>query len=366
MTSQDGHRHCHEDARGGTQRAMTPDDNRLASPARLSGPTPVAADARELRCMFAALEQLGYDLDRLLASAGMHRTDVEDPEAYLSPRACALVFALAQRERRVTNLALQLALRIPVGTTPLLEYLIVSSDSVEQGLHRLARYIRLFNSSIHVVVNDEDDPARVVVDSGADPFLSEFIVALSVLRFMRETDDQLKVAYVSFMHDPDDVSEYGRVLRCPIHAPAAWNGWAISKDALRLPLRRRDPTLRRWLERQAANMLARLPANTNVRDEVRHVLATQVTAGDIGIDVVARRLATTPRTLQRRLARAGTSFDALRDDARKQAAELYLADTTLTITEVAYLLGYSEPTAFHRAFKRWRGTTPQAFRRRRR
>src|SRR6266849_6551672 len=336
MTSQDGHRHCHEDARGGTQRAMTPDDNRLASPARLSGPTPVgaAADARELRCMFAALEQLGYDLDRLLASAGMHRTDVEDPEAYLSPRACALVFALAQRERRVTNLALQLALRIPVGTTPLLEYLIVSSDSVEQGLHRLARYIRLFNSSIHVVVNDEDDPARVVVDSGADPFLSEFIVALSVLRFMRETDDQLKVAYVSFMHDPDDVSEYGRVLRCPIHAPAAWNGWAISKDALRLPLRRRDPTLRRWLERQAANMLA-------------------------------RRLATTPRTLQRRLARAGTSFDALRDDARKQAAELYLADTTLTITEVAYLLGYSEPTAFHRAFKRWRGTTPQAFRLRR-
>src|SRR6266849_2872528 len=117
MTSQDGHRHCHEDARGGTQRAMTPDDNRLASPARLSGPTPVgaAADARELRSMFAALEQLGYDLDRLLASA--------------------VVFALAQRERRVTNLVLQLALRIPVGTTPLLEYLIVSLFFVEHGLH---------------------------------------------------------------------------------------------------------------------------------------------------------------------------------------------------------------------------------------
>ena len=87
-----------------------------------------------------------------------------------------------------------------------------------------------------------------------------------------------------------------------------------------------------------------------------------MTSGEMRIDVVARRLATTPRTLQRRLARAGTSFDALCDDARKQAARTYLADTTLTIAEVTYLLGYSEPSAFHRAFRRWHGTTPQAFR----
>jgi AraC-like DNA-binding protein len=77
---------------------------------------------------------------------------------------------------------------------------------------------------------------------------------------------------------------------------------------------------------------------------------------------VARRLATTPRTLQHRLRRAGTSFETLCDDARKKAAEAYLTDTTLSITEVTYLLGYSEPTAFHRAFRRWHGTTPQLFR----
>ncbi len=68
------------------------------------------------------------------------------------------------------------------------------------------------------------------------------------------------------------------------------------------------------------------------------------------------------RTLQRRLARAGTSFEALCDDARRTAAETYLRDTTLSISEVTYLLGYSEPAAFHRAFKRWHGKTPLAFR----
>jgi AraC-like DNA-binding protein len=67
-------------------------------------------------------------------------------------------------------------------------------------------------------------------------------------------------------------------------------------------------------------------------------------------------------TLQRRLPQAGTSFEGLCDDARREAAQTYLADATLSIAEVTYLLGYSEPTAFHRAFKRWHGTTPQAFR----
>lgn len=314
--------------------------------------------------MLGVLEQLGYDLDGPLASAGLQRADFEDLDSYISPTACALVFARARQQRRVPNLALHLALRTPVGTTPLLDYLIVSSDSVGQGLQRLARYLRLVNPGIRLVIDDVGDPAEIVVDSGGDPFGAELTISLSVVRFMRETDDQLKAAYVAFTHDPDDVSEYARVLGCPIRAGASSNAWAVSKEALRLPLRRRDPALRRWLERQAADMLARLPAGSDARDEVRRVLATQVTAGDISIGVVARRLATTPRTLQRRLAQSGTSFDALRDDARRQAAEVYLADATLSIGEVAYLLGYSEPGALHRAFKRWHGTTPQAFRER--
>ena len=136
----------------------------------------------------------------------------------------------------------------------------------------------------------------------------------------------------------------------------------MPKPALELPLRRRDPVLRGWLERQAAAILARLPASGDACDEVRAVLSAQATAGEMTIEAVARRLSTTPRTLQRRLARGGTSFETLRDDARRHAAELYLSGTTLTIAEVTYLLGYSEPTAFHRAFRRWHGTTPQAFR----
>ena len=343
---------------------MTPRDNRVT---RRANTTRAAAggdphQTREVRGMLRSLEQLGFDLDALLASAGLKRNDVDDPNAYITPAACAAVFTNAQKERRVPNLPLQLAVLTPIGATPLLDYLIVSSDSVGQGLERLVRYLRLVNPGIRLAVDDTRNPVRVVVERASGRFETELTVSLSVVRFMRETDDQLRASSVSFTHEPDDLADFARQLQCPVRARASWNGWALSKDAMRIPLRRRDPALRTWLERQAAEILARLPATGDVRDEVRSVLATQVTEGDVRIDEVARRLATTPRTLQRRLARAGASFEALCDDARKKAAEAYLRDTTLSIAEVTYLLGYSEPAAFHRAFRRWHGTTPQAFR----
>ena len=329
---------------------------------RSAPPSTEAHGLGEVRGMFRALEQLGYDLDALLASAGLQRRDVEDPDAVVSSTACAAVFEKAHRERRVRNLALQLAQQTPVGANPLLDYLIISSDSVAHGLERLTRYLRLVNPSVGLTVRREPRAARAVVERATTPLMTELTLSLCVMRFMRETDDQFRAAYVSFTHEPDDVVEYARVLRCQIRAGASWNGVVIPKPALDLPLRRRDPVLRGWLERQAAAILARLPASGDACDEVRGVLAAQATAGEMTIGAVARRLSTTPRTLQRRLARGGTSFEALRDDARREAAEQYLRTTTLTIAEVTYLLGYSEPTAFHRAFRRWHGTTPLAFR----
>src|SRR5262245_1973306 len=342
---------------------MTTNDKRVTRRDSARGTPADPHDVREVRGMLRVLEELGYDLNALLESAGLRRSDVENPDVYIDPAACAAVFTSAVRERRVVNLAAQLALRTPVGAAPLLDYLVVSSDSVGQGLERLTRYLRLVNPSVRLVIDTARDPVRVVVERASGPFETELTVSLSIVRFMRETDGQLRAERACFTHEPDDLADYARALQCPVRARSSWNGWALSKASMRIPLRRRDPSLRIWLERQAADILARLPVDGDVRDEVRSILSTQVTAGDLQIDFVARRLATTPRTLQRRLARAGTTFERLCDDARRQAAEAYLTDTTLSIAEVTYLLGYSEPTAFHRAFRRWHSTTPQLFRR---
>src|SRR5262245_47738914 len=112
---------------------MTSRDNRVtrrATRQRSIAGTADPHDLREARGMLRTLERLGYDLDGLLAAAGLQRADVENPDAYISPIACAAVFSRANQEHRIPNLALRLAHETPIGATPLLDYLIVTSDSV--------------------------------------------------------------------------------------------------------------------------------------------------------------------------------------------------------------------------------------------
>jgi len=96
--------------------------------------------------------------------------------------------------------------------------------------------------------------------------------------------------------------------------------------------------------------------------DVRRALELRIGRGGTGIQQVARHLAVSPRTLQRRLASEGSSYQDVLEAWRKDAAQRHLSESNLAVSEVAFLLDYSEPAPFHRAFKRWFGVTPQAFR----
>src|SRR6185295_13335937 len=144
---------------------------------------------------------------------------------------------------------------------------------------------------------------------------------------------------------------------------AAWNGFTLSRHAFSLPMRRRDQVLQGVLERHVAEIAARHPAGKDIVTDVQRALTARVADGDTRLQSVARQLGASPRTLQRRLTAAGVRYQDLLERVRCQAAEKYLAESALAIGEVSWLLGYSEPSAFHRAFKRWRGLSPQAFRR---
>jgi AraC-like DNA-binding protein len=187
-------------------------------------------------------------------------------------------------------------------------------------------------------------------------------VALDVRHIRAETENRVTFAYVSFTHQPDDVSEIERVLGCEVRTGASWAGLALPIEAWQLPLRRRDPILRGVLERQADAITPPVPAMDGLALDIRRVLASRVTRGEMEIEGVARDLGMSSRTLQRRLSVAGLSYQELLDMFRRETAEKCIADRSLSIGEVAYLVGYSEPAAFHRAFKRWTGVTPQAFR----
>jgi AraC-like DNA-binding protein len=324
-----------------------------------SGPT---LGANDLRVMLGCLTRLGYPVTGLLAAAGFPGLDMDDPDARFSCDAFGKVVACAQRERFTPNLGLELACLTPLGAYPLLDYLVLTSETVGAGIQQLACYYRLVGNPLTIHLHETEDPIRVEYAGSGSPLAVEYSAVLMIRHLRDETDGRFAVSSVSFRHMPDDTAAFERLLGCRISTSDSWNGVSVPLEAWRLSLRRRDPVLRGLLKKQADDVLARMPSRSGAALEVQRALMPRLAGGDARIDTVARELAISVRTLQRRLAEAGVSFQELLDESRKEAAARYLGEPTLSIGEVSYLAGYSEPAPFYRAFRRWYGTTPEVFR----
>ena len=323
----------------------------------------------QLRAFVDAFERLGYVSDRLLADIGVQRSLLDDPDALIP---CATTEALvkrALRDRPLKNVGVCLATQTPIGAWGLLDYLILTSDSVGQGLSQLARYLRMLTGAPFLLELREDgDPVLVVYhgDASAGTFGLEYSVALTVLHIREETGRRAAFACVSFTHQLEDVVEIERDFGCTVTPGASWAGFAMPRESWNMPLLRKDPLLHRVLQGHADSITSDAFAVDDLAGNVRRALVTRLADGEIAIEAIARQLGMATRTLQRRLAGAGLSFHGLLDDTRRDVAERCITHSSLSIGEIAYLLGYSEPAAFHRAFKRWSGATPQAFRQRQR
>lgn len=168
---------------------------------------------------------------------------------------------------------------------------------------------------------------------------------------------------VEFSHPrPADTGEHERIFECPVRFGADACQLVIARDVWDTPCPGRDPALFSLLDVHARTLLDQL-ASPDVVGRVREAIEAELRGGNPKIESVARRLAMSPRTLQRRLRDQGVLFNDLLDAMRFRAAKSYLAQRDIASREVAYLLGFAEQSSFNRAFKRWSGQTPVEFRR---
>jgi AraC-like DNA-binding protein len=332
--------------------------------------TPRANDAslatepvENLRVMADALARLGFDVVPALARSGLRRQDLDDPDGRVPCVALQQLLGAACAERPRPNLAAHMASVVPIGAFPLLDYLILTTDTIAAALEQLERYFSLVTAPCKLKVVAGEESTRLLVTEASNPFVAQFETSLVVHHLREETNGALRVSHVSLVDQPEDSRDLERLLGCAVHAPATWNGIEFPRAATRLPLRRRDPGLRRVLEGHAASVTQRQSRSAeSIVETVRGVVVTRLARGVPDLDAVARHLAMAPRTLQRRLAAEGVSYQQVVDDVRRDAAERLLADPSLAVSQIGYLVGFSEPSAFHRAFKRWHFVTPQEYR----
>jgi AraC-like DNA-binding protein len=139
---------------------------------------------------------------------------------------------------------------------------------------------------------------------------------------------------------------------------------SLQSPAIRSTKRFADPGLCAVLDRHAEELLAKYPREDSLIERLRAIIKQQLSGGDASLERVAQQLGMSGRTLQRKLRDHGSSHQELLDEMRRDLAMRHLREPEMAICEVAYLLGFSESSALHRAFKRWTGMTPSEFRRR--
>ncbi|WP_170135521.1 AraC family transcriptional regulator [Nannocystis exedens] len=310
----------------------------------------------------------GVDVDALLAAVGLDRAAAEDADLALAPAQRNALWREALVRSRDPALALHAAEIIPWGTFDVVDYVVAQAPSLGEGLAALARYFRIIRPDFNLAFEADASGGRLSLDlpptfAGVQPYTTEFTLGCTIARFRRLTEATWSPEAIDFKYAaPGHRDEYARVFQCPLRFDADATVVHFSRAALDLRQPRADALLRPVLERAAADVLARMPPAPRLTAQLRQVLSEELRGGSPTLEHVARRLAVSPRTLNRRLQAENTSFQQQLAELRCELARGYLENPRISIAEVAYLLGFSEPSAFHRAFKRWTGHSPQAWR----
>lgn len=168
---------------------------------------------------------------------------------------------------------------------------------------------------------------------------------------------------VHFRHSaPNNVDSHERWFGCPVHFDAQRDALQVSETALATPNQLGDASVSDFFEAHLQKTLGDLIEDSALAQRVRIEVSQSLSDGVPTLSEIAASLGMSGRTLQRRLSEQGHAFQDLVDAARRELAERLLRDTDYALAEIAFLTGFSEQSAFTRAFKRWAGQTPRSFR----
>lgn len=316
----------------------------------------IQAKAVEKIIRFAATR--GVDLDSSL---------VNDPDDRIP---FAQLVALYEKAAQLTgdkNFGLHIGQSVDPKVFDVVGYSALNSPTLGDAFARVARYHSIWTDGATFTLETANETSAIVYRY-LEPLPehrqdSEMTLATVTTLCRNIASPDFTPAAIEFQHEePADISEHQRLFRCPIKFNAPLNKLYFESSCLSLPIEKADASLCALLDRHAEEMLAKFPPRDSLVEQVRSIIASEFRGGDPSLEHVAEQLRMTPRTLQRKLHELGTSHNELVEQMRCQLAMRYLREREMAICEVAYLLGFSESSSFHRAFKRWTGLTPKEFR----
>ncbi len=311
----------------------------------------------------------GADGEELARRSGIDTRLPEDPDDRVPMRRYAALIRAAREACSDPAFALHYGAEIDLAEFSILGLLFNASQSIVEGFNQVNRYGRLV---VDVDLPGSEraqflrrDGALWAVDTRLDPNAFPELTEATFARFIAMTGRSphgLGVLEVHVTHPaPAYASEYDRLFHAPTSFGTAWNAMRLDEEWLARSAGRPPSYLFGVFLEHAEALLARLEKTGTTKGQVESLLLPVLHTGHASIETIAGRMGVSRQTLYRRLKQEGVTFEQVLDGIRHRLALDYLSARKTSVNQTAYLLGFSSPGAFSRAFKRWTGTSPRFF-----
>lgn len=319
------------------------------------------------RAIRKALDAAGLDSAALFAEAGLDIAALGDAQARYPVARTNRLWQLAVAATGDPAFALKVAREPGVMSFHALGVSLSASTTLREAFERLIRYFRVVSDGAELRFSCHGDTCRyeiaataaghVPIPEAVDAFA--YVVVRLCRGLYRRDHAPLEVRLRR--PAPADPGPWERAFRCPIVFDAAENVLLFGAAAFDAPLEFANPELARQNDEVAARYLARF-GKLLIRERLRAVLIEQLPRGEPSQDKAADALHLSSRSLQRRLADEGTSYKDVLDELRRELAMSYLLEARQSISDITYLLGFSDTSSFTHAFRRWTGVAPSRWR----
>lgn len=247
-----------------------------------------------------------------------------------------------------------------------LGYAWMTSSTLRSAFERLVRFSRTVLGTVDVVIEESNTGLSLIFDFSKESFAPPFrlngnrAVVLAMIQCNAGQDFHPQA--VSFSHaKPENVDDFNALFQCEITFGSHIDSITISLEDVDKPRACSNKQLAQLHDQLLINYVAKLDKN-NIVERVKLAITNQLSGGKCTDSTIAKVLFISQRTLQRRLKEHDTTFKKLVNEVRQELADVYLHDSGLSLTEISFLLGFSETSAFSRAFKRWAGQSPRDYR----
>ncbi|MGB3294730.1 MAG: AraC family transcriptional regulator [Phormidesmis sp.] len=313
----------------------------------------------------------GVEAQCLYGAAKIEPTWLNDPDRQISGEVLRQLWREAVSQTGDQNLGLHIGAAFDLSAIGIVGYVLLNCQTYRQVLEKLSQYTRLFSQGVavhhRVLASRAQCDFEIVgnienylLNEPRQPIESTFAALISATQQL--TGKKLLTSAVSFQHSlPESgADEHQKLFQAPVQFSQSVNRIVFEPACLSWAVRSANSTLLSVFERHADTMLS--AQNPTYRQKVVEAI-TQSLHGEVPlIEAIARHLTLSVRQLQRELQAENTSYQQLLEDTRKALSLQHLQNPETSIHDIAFMLGFSEPSAFHRAFKRWTQQTPNSYR----